>query len=228
MFWSKSKKPNLEPSEGSQEPCQHPQRSVKPTPMLHHVHNTEMPSCILLGGSFSVSCLMCFPGLSRAPASLHLCTKCLKEEEWFGFFSPRGKLLMLLCPKLTLGAYSIIILHQYKKEQKKNPRANGKRFDPGIIRGTAPRRRLTWGTRENAWRQSFLTPTPSILTASSRFQIRSRHMAKQHPFLIWKTTRDTRQQGRETHTRSREKSGKEKTITRGICDPKHIVLNSKH
>lgn len=50
---------------------------------------------------------------------------------------------MLLCPKLNLGAYSIIILHQYKKEQKKNPRANGKRLDPGIIRGTAPRRRLT-------------------------------------------------------------------------------------
>ena len=107
VFWRKSKKANHEQSEGSQEPCHHAQRSVKPTPKHYHFHNTDA-FLHLAGRKFPGFFLMCFSGLSRAPhptpASLHLCTKWAKEEEWFGlFFFPRGKCLRLLGPKPTLG-----------------------------------------------------------------------------------------------------------------------------
>lgn len=51
MFLGKSKKPNHEQSEGSQELCHHPQGFVKPIQVHLPFHKTDMSSCTLLARS---------------------------------------------------------------------------------------------------------------------------------------------------------------------------------
>ena len=63
MFFCNSKKPNHEQLEGSQEPCHHPQRSVKQTQAHHDFHKTQMLPATCWEEAFPPSCLMCSPGL---------------------------------------------------------------------------------------------------------------------------------------------------------------------